>query len=60
MDEGKTIVFHSDNPDADNTLDNPDLIIPTEHEFHLENNKFNTQIGPLTFAICKVKLAASN
>ena len=60
MDEGKTIVFHSDNPDADNTLDNPDLIIPTEHEFHLENNKFNTQIGPLTFAIYKVKLVASN
>ena len=60
MDEGKTIVFHSDNPDADNTLDNPDLIIPTEHEFHLENNKFNAQIGALTFAIYKVKLSAGN
>lgn len=50
---GKCITFHSDNLDADNTVDNPNVVLPKESEVTIEGNVFNAEIGAKTFAIYK-------
>lgn len=52
---GQQILFHSDNPDAENTLDNPTAIIPKESSITIDNNKISTTIGAETFVVYKVK-----
>ena len=49
--EGKVITLHSDNPDAENTLDNPNLIVPKEASVSLDGNTLNTEVGAMTFAV---------
>lgn len=53
--EGKCITLHSDNLDAENTLDNPNLITPKESSVNIEGNTLNTEVGAMTFAIYKFK-----
>ena len=53
--EGKVITLHSDNPDAENTLDNPNLIVPKEASVSLDGNTLNTEIGAMTFAVYTFK-----
>lgn len=50
---GKCVVFHSDDLDAENTLDNPNLIVPRESSISIDGNTFNTEIGAYTFSIYK-------
>jgi alpha-L-arabinofuranosidase len=50
---GKCITFHSDNLDADNTVDNPNEVLPKESSVNIEGNVFNAEIGAKTFAIYK-------
>ena len=51
--EGTCTTLHSDNLDAENTLDNPNLIVPKESKISIENNVLNTEIGAKTFAVYK-------
>ena len=53
--EGKVITLHSDNPDAENTLDNPNLIVPKEASVSLDGNTLNTEVGAMTFAVYTFK-----
>ena len=50
---GKCITFHSDNLDADNTVDNPNVVLPKESKVSIEGTVFNTEVGAKTFAIYK-------
>lgn len=54
LDNGKRLTLHSDNPDADNTLDNPALIVPQESAMEVNGRCIETEIGPATFAVYKV------
>lgn len=54
---GKCLVFHSDNPDADNTLDNPSLIVPQEKALDVDGHVVETEVGPATFVVYKVPTA---
>ena len=55
--DGKCLVFHSDNPDADNTLDNPSLIVPQEKALDVDGHVIETEVGPATFVVYKVPTA---
>lgn len=55
--DGKCLVFHSDNPDADNTLDNPSLIVPQEKALEVDGHVVETEVGPATFVVYKVPTA---
>lgn len=57
LDDGKCLVFHSDNPDADNTLDNPSLIVPQEKALDVDGHVVETEVGPATFVVYKVPTA---
>lgn len=50
---GKLITFHSDNLEADNTVDNPEVVLPKETPVSIEGNVLQAEIGPRTFAIYK-------
>lgn len=50
---GKCITFHSDNLDADNTVDNPNVVLPKESSVSIEGTVFNAEVGAKTFAIYK-------
>lgn len=58
--DGKCITLHTENPDAENTLDNPNLITPKESSISIEGNTLNTEIGAMTFAVYKFKKKANN
>ncbi len=53
------ITFHSDNPDAENTLDNQSVIVPSSSSRTLQtpltskSTTFTSTVGPKTFAIYK-------
>jgi alpha-L-arabinofuranosidase len=49
------LFFVTENPDAENTLDNPNLITPKESSISIEGNTLNTEIGAMTFAVYKFK-----
>lgn len=49
MDEGECIRFHSDNPDIDNTLQNPAAILPRTLPARVKDNVLDTPVGPQTF-----------
>ena len=53
LSNGKCITFHSDNLDADNTVDNPNVVLPKESSVNIDGNVFNAEIGAKTFAIYK-------
>lgn len=48
---GSAITFHSDDPDADNTLDNPHAIVPKESAIAIEGKTLVTTIHPMTFMV---------
>lgn len=55
LNRGKSILFHSDELDAENTLDCPELITPKESDIQIDGNVLDTKIGAMTFAIYKFK-----
>ncbi len=52
---GTITTFHSDNPDLDNTVDNPTAIIPVESKIAIEGNTLKTEVGAKSFAMYKFK-----
>ena len=52
---GSLTTFHSDNPDLDNTVDNPTAIIPVESKITIEGNTLKTEVGAKSFAMYKFK-----
>lgn len=48
---GKCVVLHSDNIDLDNTIENPELIVPKESRVNISGNVLDTEIGAKTFAL---------
>ena len=50
---GTLTIFRSDNPDLDNTIENPNAIIPQESAVAIEGNVLNAEIAPNTFAMYK-------
>ena len=53
--DGTITTFHSDNPDLDNTVDNPTAIIPMESKITIEGNTLKTEVGAKSFAMYKFK-----
>lgn len=51
--DGKCTTLHCDNPEAENTLDEPNKIVPKETSVSIEGNALDTEIGPMTFAMYK-------
>ena len=47
----RCVTFHSDDPDTDNTLDEPAKIVPAESALNIGGSTLDTEIGPQTFAI---------
>ena len=48
------ILFHSDEPDAENTLDNPNLIVPKESQVSVNGETLQAEVGAQTFAIYRI------
>ena len=55
---GKCIKLSSPNPDAENTIENPELILPKENSVSINGNIFNAELEPKTFAIYKFSKSA--
>ncbi len=53
--DGKVITFTTDNLLKDNTVDEPENIIPKENNIDIKGNVLNTEIGAHTFSIYKFK-----
>lgn len=53
--DGATLSLHSDNPDADNTLDHPNAIVPQKGTITINGHMLDTTIGPMTFMIYRFK-----
>lgn len=53
LSKGVCIKLQSTDPNKDNTLDNPQAIVPVQTEVSAMGNAFDTQIEPKTFAIYK-------
>ena len=45
------VTYHSDDPDADNTLDEPEKIVPKTAALDFEGRSLSTEISPKTFAV---------
>ena len=52
--EADCILFHSDNPDAENSLDRPNLIVPKESKVSVSGKTLQAEVGAQTFAIYRV------
>lgn len=48
---GRRIALRSDNPDADNTIENPAVIVPVETPLKVDGNVVNAELEPGTFAV---------
>ena len=53
--DGSLTTFHSDDPDLDNTVDNPTAIQPMESKISIKGNTLKTQVGAKSFAMYKFK-----
>ena len=52
---GTCITLHADNPDIDNTLQQPNTVMPKSKAVSIEGNVLNTEVAAQTFAIYKFK-----
>ena len=53
--DGKLIKFESSDLDAENSIENPELIKPAESSISIEGNSLSTEIGAKSFYIYKFK-----
>lgn len=49
--QGESITYHSDELDKDNTLDNPQAIVPQKNPIAIEGNILKVELAPKTFAV---------
>jgi len=54
--KGTHTVLHSDNPDQENTLDNPDAIVPTTKDINVSGNTLEVELAPKSFNLFTIKL----
>lgn len=54
--EADCILFHSDEPDAENSLDEPNKIVPKESKVTVDGETLNAEVGAQTFAIYRVSV----
>lgn len=54
---GKLTVFNSSDPIAENSIDNPTLIMPVESDLQTDGNQLNSNIGPRSFYLFKLRLS---
>ena len=54
--KGSVTVLHSDNPEAENTLDHPELVVPVTKDISLSGNTFEVKLAPKSFNLYKIKL----
>ncbi len=52
---GSVTIFHTDNIDSDNTLENNSAVVPVTNNINIDGNVLNTQVGAKTFAVYKFK-----
>jgi len=50
------ILFASNEPDAENTLDKPANVVPTENEMKVSGNILEVELAPQSFHVYKIKL----
>lgn len=55
LDGGKVLTLHAD-LEAENTLDNPDIVKPVESTVEAAGREFNATIGPSTFAVYRLNI----
>lgn len=48
--------LHCDNPDADNTIENPQTVVPQTENIDMNTSVLNQTIAPQTFAVYKLSL----
>jgi alpha-L-arabinofuranosidase len=53
--EVKAVSLHSDDKDAENTLQEPDKVTPQEVTLKLTDGTIDTTVGPLTLTVYTVK-----
>lgn len=54
--KGSVTVLSSDNPEAENTLDHPDVVVPVTKDISLSGNTFEVKLVPKSFNLFKIKL----
>ena len=55
LSSGKVIKLQSKNPNAENTVDNPNVVVPQESSVEVNEQNFSTTIEPETFAVYILK-----
>lgn len=55
LDGGKVLTLHAD-LEAENTLDNPDIVKPVESAVEVSGREFTTTVGPSTFAVYRLNI----
>lgn len=55
LDGGKVLTLHTD-LEAENTLDNPDIVKPVESTVEAAGREFTTTVGPSTFAVYRLNI----
>jgi alpha-L-arabinofuranosidase len=55
--DGTCIRLHSDNSDADNTLEQPSVIFPQESRISIDKNGFHTELEANTFAVYRFEVS---
>lgn len=55
LDGGKALTLHAD-LEAENTLDNPDLVKPVESAVETAGREFTATVGPSTFAVYRLNI----
>lgn len=55
LDGGKVLTIHAD-LEAENTLDNPDIVKPVESTVEAAGREFNATVGPSTFAVYRLNI----
>lgn len=55
LDGGKVLMLHAD-LEAENTLDNPDIVKPVESTVEAAGREFTATVGPSTFAVYRLNI----
>lgn len=56
LDGGTCTTLHAENPDIDNTLDNPFTVVPVEKAIEASGSTLQTEVGAQTFALYRLNV----
>jgi alpha-N-arabinofuranosidase len=54
---GRVITLHASDPVLENTIEEPDAIVPVENEVAVSGDVLDTEVGPNTFALYKFNIS---